>query len=1734
MKKENGSLKYEVKIAKSDQNSSQGKILAEIKPNSKVLECGCATGYMTKWMKEELRCKVSVIEIDEVGFEAAKAYAEDGFCGDLNREEWISFFDGQQFDYILFADVLEHLSDPLKVLTRANGLLKNTGKIIISIPNIAHNDVILKLIDNSFDYTETGLLDSTHLHFWGRNNLEEFCLKAGLNIVQIDGTVIPFQKTEQARGSYDDADCRITGGLADRALGEIYQYVFVCQKTEYVKKRKITCVNLLPEKKGDSFFRTGRNVDVCSDVYFSDGSGFAQENGRTFVRSLNTALPGEINICTEIPENCTSVRFDPCEGVFCLVSEPDIEYAGRKVSFECVNGTPVGTAYLFADKDPQFIFTVPQTEGEERILNIRCRLTVFEADREKEITEFTKQLHERSVLIGQLETLNSQLNSVRTEIAGMRDRRREIISSSVFFETAEGFSEENAIVLNREIDKDEESALPLHFDVKVPAGCGKVRIDPCEGKYCVACNVQIIYDGKKLSGNPAEGFIADDMVFFRGEDPKFIVELPDADGRMLHVDMMLRLFDVRDLTMETLNRQLQEDVEKIDTLSQIIVDTNQNHIRETAELREEMEELRSSWEEKYRNLQQSTGEELEEKDRLMEEAGRNMDEAAALIDDQAAQIASLKAQIENLNTQMQSQQASGQQMAERASRAEENYAVVSNSFFWKITKPGRAVMDGIKSVARKNERVYKGLRFVKWTFRYGPKGAVRRKREFDAMQAQIAQAAAVQPAPVQRSLSVESDIKISILVPLYNTPEQFLREMIESVTGQTYGNWQLCLADASDAEHGYVESVCRQYADADGRISYKKLEKNLMISGNSNAAAEMADGDYIGLLDHDDLLSPFALEQNIIAISEKHADVLYSDEDHLLLNGQHGNPFYKPDWSPDLLNTQMYICHFLVFRRSLFREVGGFRSDFDGSQDYDLMLRLSEKTNNITHIPQILYSWRESPSSTALNADSKPYAQTAGLRAVDEHLHRKYGDKAFAQETENLFVYDARYPLPDDTKITIVIPMKDNWKLTDACIRSIVEKSTWKNYEILVLDNRSEEAKTFRWFKSIVNLSPAIRVLKADMEFNWSKINNFGIRNGNGDVFIFLNNDTVVISPDWMERLAEKALRKDTGVVGPLLLYEDGTIQHAGVVVGFGGWADHVFKGMPPVHFGAPYVSPMVTRNVLAVTGACMAVSKATLEKIGVFDETFIICGSDVELGIRAYERGLFNVYDASVRLYHLESKSRDSYIPNQDYKRSYEVYTPYREGGDPFYNPNLDKNSTTPKIAEIPAASPAEVNPDATEQDGSGDDEEMKALGRIKEALKTNPLTKGAYAAARNKVQAAVESMRTPSSSVAEVQPIRARRDDVQRKRLNLLTPSVDVKHVFGGIATALKFFEQLCEKTGWEARIISVDAPVVKDTSVLSSRYVIVNSSTDSEEPYQVVPFNDRASATIPVRKTDVFMATGWWTAYTIKDVLLWQKETWETENANPLIYLVQDFEPGFYPWSSRYLMADSTYRMQTPVYAVFNAKLLKEFFDKQGYSFTKSWYFDPVMNEKLVEYLPAGLTAQKKKQIIIYGRPGTPRNAFELACMSLREFIAMDPANKDWTFISAGEEHCDIDLGSGAVLRSVGKLSLQDYAGLMTETYAGISLMVSPHPSYPPLEMSSFGVKTITNCLYNKDLSSFSGCITSLKNCSANEIAGQLNRICADYTPDVHWEINEDYVKGTDPFGEVIGELSSILKD
>lgn len=417
----------------------------------------------------------------------------------------------------------------------------------------------------------------------------------------------------------------------------------------------------------------------------------------------------------------------------------------------------------------------------------------------------------------------------------------------------------------------------------------------------------------------------------------------------------------------------------------------------------------------------------------------------------------------------------------------------------------------------------------------------------------------------------------------------------------------------------------------------------------------------------------------------------------------------------------------------------------------------------------------------------------------------------------------------------------------------------------------------------------------------------------------------------------------------------------------------------------------------------------------------------------------------------------------------------------------------------------------------------------RIKEHLKNNRLTSGAY----EKIRVAIQNTQNMQNkySVAEVQPIGVRRlNNYENKRLNLLIPSLNMEDVFGGIATALKFYKLLCEKICFDMRVIIINAELISDSMVDMTGFEIVSCESDSISSKQIVSFGNRNDKTIPIGKNDIFMATAWWTAYTIFPVIKWQKEEYN-QKIHPLIYFIQDYEPGFYKWSSRYLMADSTYKSDVPTIGIFNSKLLYDFFIKNGYIFEDQYFFEPVLNDKLKEELN-NIRYERKKQILVYGRPGTERNAFELIVESLKEWTRKYDKSKEWTVLSAGELFEDIELSESQVLHAIGKVSLEEYARTMLESKIGISLMVSPHPSYPPLEMSTFGMKVITNIYDNKDLSSFNENIVSVNNCSSDTISSKLIELCENEKLDNKIITDSDYFINEDVWDNIILKLTEKL--
>lgn len=506
---------------------------------------------------------------------------------------------------------------------------------------------------------------------------------------------------------------------------------------------------------------------------------------------------------------------------------------------------------------------------------------------------------------------------------------------------------------------------------------------------------------------------------------------------------------------------------------------------------------------------------------------------------------------------------------------------------------------------------------------------------------------------------------ISVVTPVYNVAEEWLRKAIESVRVQAYSNWELCLVnDASTERH--IRPVLDDYARSDPRIKVMHLPQNEGIAGATNQGLALASGEFIGLLDNDDELSPDALFEVVRELNtDQTADLLYSDEDKLEIDGRRVEPFFKPDWNPDLLLSLNYMPHFLVLRKSVLQEIGGFRLELDGSQDHDLVLRFTERTDRIKHIPKILYHWRKIPGSAAGSA--KPAAYEAGKRAIQDALQRR-GCNGSVHHSLLPGLYLVRYELRANPLISIIIPTKNRHELLNRCIASIERHTNYKRYEIVVLDNDSSEPASLAYLDQLKGKS---RVCHFPGPFNFSKICNFGAHQAEGEYLLFLNNDTEVIEPDWLCGMLEHAQRPEVGAVGAKLLYPSGTIQHAGVVLGLGGVAGHAFKHLPgdrPGYFG---LTDSI-RDCSAVTAACMMTRRQVFDELGGFDEGLAVAFNDIDLCLRMRSRGYLIVYTPLALLYHHESASRGNLHPPADERMMADRWRKMLRSGDPYYNPNL------------------------------------------------------------------------------------------------------------------------------------------------------------------------------------------------------------------------------------------------------------------------------------------------------------------------------------------------------------------------------------------------------------------------------------------------------------------------------
>ena len=530
----------------------------------------------------------------------------------------------------------------------------------------------------------------------------------------------------------------------------------------------------------------------------------------------------------------------------------------------------------------------------------------------------------------------------------------------------------------------------------------------------------------------------------------------------------------------------------------------------------------------------------------------------------------------------------------------------------------------------------------------------------------------------QRKTKFSYAPKFSVVVPLYHTPAKFLKDLVRSMMYQSYANWELCLVNASP-EDVHLTSLLENWAMRDKRIRVIRLEKNLGIAQNTNAGIAASTGEFIAFLDHDDFLEPDALFCYADALNkDKTIDVFYSDEDKTDEYAAHYfYPHFKSDFNIDLLHANNYMCHFLAVRKSLVDTVGGLNEKFDGAQDYDFVLRLTENTKKIYHCPRILYHWRCSNQSTAANQGNKMYAIHAGKAALNAH-YKRIGWNARAQEGAVDGWYQTKFTLKEEPLVSILIPNKDHTDDLDVCLNSFFERADYQNYEFIIIENNSVLPETFAYYEKIEKEHDNVKVVYWEAGFNFSAINNFGFKFALGDYIMLLNNDVELITPDIFQSMLGFCMRPEVGIVGAKLLYNDHTVQHAGVLVGAGGLADHVFKG---IHEDDPgYMGRAISsQDVSAVTAACLLVKRSVYEEVGGLEDEFQVAFNDVDFCLKVRKAGYLIVYDADVKLFHYESKSRGMEDTTERFIRfgnemmllnsKWDILSTFV---DPYYNPNF------------------------------------------------------------------------------------------------------------------------------------------------------------------------------------------------------------------------------------------------------------------------------------------------------------------------------------------------------------------------------------------------------------------------------------------------------------------------------
>lgn len=1253
--------KYDHELDMASDNSAS-LVLKQIPANAKVLELGPATGYMTRYLKEQLNCSVYCIEYDKYSAEQASGYAEKMIVSDLEDfPTWAKELSGETFDFILCVDVLEHLRNPLEVLKEVVKFLGSEGSLITSIPNISHNVIIMGLLKGEFNYNQLGLLDDTHLKFFTKKSIIEMLDDAGLEIIDMRATKARPEETEFRR-NYEDFPEFIQEYLLSNPEGHAYQYISTA-------KKKVSDKMLTKDKMSQYSISTIDSVYDQLQVFWSeDGQFFEDKSSKLDLLYGHEYHKYKFDI--NAPK-ANKLRIDPgsWSGFINIRSVKLMKKTGNGDDYLIVQECSASNNFAYLSPENHATL-IKRAEALEVFAFNRDPQIIWGLEQALEDVEYELWI-ELSVLKGSsysqrvmsmISDFNRSVTNLEEQLLSQQKSNREI--------------EEKYSVLTTELEL-QRKELEIHRE--------ELELQRKELELQRKAKKAVLQEKNSISDELEE------TILEKEELGHLLAEI--LNSRSWRITRPLRYIGNQGRKVKRKVSKLLALIFKYPFKMNLI--PMQNVINKGKDKWEAVGQdpafiLDGKFPTGWVIMKVVTSSEANLPLKLYWDQGNGMSEQDSAVVGTLIHGREIEQKFKVLipNEAISLRLDPGEEPVHFLMRDLRLTKISKYHVLFDALRDYTRVRGGVvRSILPISQKIFQVLRNSGFS---GAKSQIKRAlglSQISDLTQNYQQWVNARTLTSSRIYEIKKEIErfsykplISIIVPVYNVEEKWLRKCIDSVRNQLYPNWELCLADdASPKKH--VREILEEYKLIDPRIKVVYREENGHISECSNSALQVANGEFIGLLDHDDELSVDALYENVKLLNKyPDADLIYSDEDKISEEGERHTPFFKPGWSPDLLLSQMYICHFGVYRKSIVDQIGGFRKGYEGSQDYDLALRFTEKTDAIYHIPKILYHWRTIPESTASGAVAKSYTEDSGYKALQDAVIRR-GLNAKVEGVAGVpNAYILRYLPVNEPLVSIIIPTRNMANILDKCLFSIFTKTSYTNYEVIIADNGSDEEETHQLFNKWNTQEPnRFRVTRIDIPFNYSKINNIAVSEAKGDLILLLNNDVEVISEDWITEMAGQVVREQVGAVGACLLYPDNTIQHAGVVLGIGGVAGHSHKYFDASDYG--YFSRLkLISNYSAVTAACLMVRKSVFEEVGGLEEKLQVAFNDIDFCLKIREKGYYNLFLPHVKLYHYESKSRGHEDTPEKIKRfNSEVHFMKQKWGkqlqdDPFYNINLTK----------------------------------------------------------------------------------------------------------------------------------------------------------------------------------------------------------------------------------------------------------------------------------------------------------------------------------------------------------------------------------------------------------------------------------------------------------------------------